>query len=394
MYKLVEITDRARIDFTREQNSVAWKGRLSLQDYQIRDFVLAKAALVAQNSMKIYILEEDGLPVASVEILIRDGTRYSFEGEVKKDIVKYGCIGGVYTYEGYRRRGIAKIMVDQLMTVAKEQVGESGFTVLYSEVGEYYQRSGFESMRVDVVNIPLDYDIESKSANFDPEPLEEGVSSELVGYHEFEALFETLKMRDDSELVARVKQDRKTRISANIGADYVDWFHLRAKFLSAVLFHSQSAEELEHMSRNHLVAKLSKITPNVFGIKFSSKSGKLIGFVVWTYDWDTSANKATVLKVHVEPGFDKDPYTVALLAHAKMYLETENRERPETQRMHKLTVWDSETTPSSRQELSQLGAAAAKNLSLGAILMHRTQDQTAIREGDIIWENNSKLPWF
>lgn len=393
MYELVEISDnRSLLDYSRTQNGATWRGILELEDYLVRDMILVKTKLVVDNSMHVFMLmdKDTGEKVASIEMLVRDANRYFFSnGEVKTKGIKYGCIGAVFTYLAYRGRGIARLMVDELMKVAKDRlVGPDGFTVLYSEIGNYYERNGFKTLPVNVTTIPLG---EAKQL---PENIE------LIPYHGFELLFKLVRQQYELEIEYSLLNDKQTRVSPNITADYVDWFHLRAKVVAGIHFHRLSASEMEAMPYERLVDKLQKSTPHYFGLQISDEKG-IVGFAVWTYDWGTevgnSSNSVTIIKLHVEPGFDRDDICLKLLTKVKSYLEYLNGTGDAaTTGFTKITVWNCETSLHVRQVLHKDYDAATNvaNSSLSAIRMHDDNEQGQLCKGSLVWENNNKLPWF
>lgn len=394
-YNLVHITDRDLLDFTRSQNGASWRGVLSLQQYITREVVLAKSKAV--KKLMVFVLEDstNNNKLASIELLVRDATKFVFNGtKVEKQPVECGAIGGVFTYPQYRGQGLARIMVDKLMEQAKTSImGSSGFTFLYSEVGEYYNRNGFISFSVPLCHIPVSSTLTTSISSSD--------TITLLGYHEFKPYFELYRQRYEERIINDVEKDHKTRISPNITLDYVDWFHLRAKYIAYHLFHQKPAIDFEAASYEELVEKFHSITPKVFGLKITEAS-TLVGFIVWTYDWSTAAdgnpsNTVTVIKVHVEPGYDVDIYTLRLLTHLKILLEKQNQENDTaTSGFVKIVVWDSDTSEEVRAKLQAKYQAKTgiDNPSRSAMLLHEPSDHQKLCDGELIWENNNKVTWF
>lgn len=393
-YELVRITDRELIDFTRSQNGVSWRGALTLQQYIIRELVLSKAN-AAKKIMVFMLQDSNGNKLASIELLVRDATKYVYNGStVERQPVECGVIGGVFTYPEYRGQGLARVMVDKLMEGAKTTIiGSSGFTFLYSEIGEYYSRNGFTSVSVPLCHIPVSSTPTTSIASND--------TVTLLGYHEFKPYFELFRQRYEERIIEEVEKDHKTRISPNITLDYVDWFHLRAKYISYLLFHQEPAIDFEAASYEELVEKLSAVTPKIFGLKIT-QANNLVGFIVWTYDWSPAedgsyTSTVTVIKVHVEPGYDVDDYTLRLLTHLKIYLEKQNQEGDRaTSGFVKIVVWESDTSEDVRAKLqaSYLAKTGIDNPSRSAILLHEPSEHQKLCDGELIWENNNKLTWF
>ncbi|QEL62714.1 hypothetical protein CJJ09_004893 [Candidozyma auris] len=110
-------------------------------------------------------------------------------------------------------------------------------------------------------------------------------------------------------------------------------------------------------SYEHIASEFQKVEPKYFGLRLDCpSSGKHIGFIVWTYDFDYCKdeqkyhNHATVLKIHVNtPDFDRDTYALQLLELAKGYLESPHEEEP-LKNFTTLVVWSSSS--SSRPSLT------------------------------------------
>lgn len=393
-YRLVHVTEKDVVNFTRSQNGASWRGALTLDQYVTRELVLSKGKLIKQ--LMVFILEDSRqTKLASIELLVRDATRYSYDGaRVVRQAIQCGSIGGVFTYPDHRGKGLAKVMVDELMDQARSTlVGSHGFTFLYSEIGDYYERNGFVSEPVALTHIPVNAANKTSIHNDD-----DLVS--YIGYHEFEPYFELYRQRYEEEITKAVTNDHKPRVSANITLAYADWFHLRAKYISYHLFHQKPKINFESSTYEELVDKFLPITPQIFGLKISVNN-RTAGFIVWTYDWDTTdnqpANKATVIRLHVEPGFDKEDYTWRLLQHTKRFLEQQNAKGElATTGFVKIVVWDSDTTPQIREKLEQLYDAKTGivNTSRSAIHFHSPDDQKKYCNGELVWANNNKLTWF
>lgn len=406
MYELVRITERDHIDFTRWQNSQAWQGALSREEYVLRERVLgmAKLTLSSKNRLIPFALidKQDGRMKASIELLVRESLKFQWD-EIEKDVavkkINSGCIGAVFTYPEYRGKGLARIMVDMLVDMGKkEYVGTEGFTFLYSEVGEYYAKSGFKSFEVPLLKT------EFKEATLDARKQLDGGDEivEMVKYHEFEKLFKLYNKSFKEHTIKKVAEDHLTRVSVDPSLDYVDWFHLRAKFISYHLFHKHKEFDFDS-SYEELVDDLSKIDPYDFGIHLQTKEGETIGFVVWTYDWDlhtksnSHSNSVTLVKVHVQPQFDQINYQIKLINLMYSYILLMNLKNPESKQFNfkSLTIWESELLAESKEVLSKFySLRSCENGSRSAILLNNTKEEQMLKKGEIIWEENTKLPWF
>ncbi|RLV90268.1 Uncharacterized protein JA1_004679 [Spathaspora sp. JA1] len=400
-YELVHLTDKQVIEFTRRQNSEAWKGRLSMEDYVLRENVLGKSKITSSdvNRLVVYMLQRvnDGTPLCSIELLIRKSWKFTFD-ETTNQVVQHdilsGCIGGVFTYPEHRKKGYAKIMVDKLVEVAKsELLGPDGFTFLYSEVGEYYTKNGFMSLPVDLMNIPL---TEKDQQQHEEADIADCVV-ELVDYHQFEPLMNEYIEQFKQDIISKVNQDHKARIAVVPTSDIVDWFHLRSKYISYKLFHQDKAHQaidFYNESYDSIRYKLEHCQPSKFGLKlYNSDKSKLIGFIVWTIDWtSTTENYATVLKIVVFEG-DKDSTSIKLLKLMKNHL----LQNPILNQITtKFVIWESEVSSNVKTFLVDEWNTkhGIENGSRSAVLMNNELEDNLLRSNDLLWEGNDKIPWF
>lgn len=401
---LDEIQDTKTRDYTRERNAAAWKNLLSVEDYVTRENVLglSKIACSDPNRLVVFALKSKFDPtrvLCSCEVLVRAAWRYvkTKDNKVQRVDVLSGCIGGVYTYEENRGRGLATIMIDKLVEMAKTSdfLGPHGFLFLYSEVGEFYARNGFKSFHVDLLNLPLSY----SGTKYVLKP---GI--ELVKYNEFDGLFEVYNRHLDQQLAHEVSQDGVDRISINPSADYVDWYHLRAKFFGVKLFDDKvSKYDFQNESLGSLTKKFESSEPVYFGIKSVCRdTGKLKGFVVWQYEYGFNQeenkfqNYATLIKSFVDEQVSSpDKTALELIEEMKTYLEAEHG-TPQMSNFHKIVIWESEISPAVKKVLVNRYDCphGLENSSMSAILYNNKEDDEKLKLGKIIWENNTKLPWF
>jgi len=339
--------------------------------------------------------------LCSVELLIRQSWKFTWDKEtdkvVKKNILS-ACIGGVFTYSEHRGKGLAKIMIDKVVELSKSQyVGPDGFTFLYSEVGEYYTRNGFRSFGVPLLNFPLsqtgqDYDAIVKQDEDDVQ---------LIKYHDFQELMEVYNKQFETEMINKTKKDHKTRVSIDPSLDFIDWFHLRAKFISHKLFHHHLNID-SSLPYDELIEKFQAIDPTNFGIQIKTKLGQLIGFISWTYDWNLIKtnkyeNYVTVLKIVTMPQFDNSKYSIKLFRLMKSYLEQMNATNDEVLgNFVKIIIWESEISSEVKEHLIKgfKGTDGIENGSRSAILINNDKEDKLLATGELIWENNTKLPWF
>lgn len=398
-YKLVPVTAQHLIDYTRHQNAAAWKGVLSTSDYVLREALLGRCQMTSQ--LHVYVLYDAGdsqEPLCSVEVLVRDAVRYEKLGDlVVLKPIKCGCIGGVFTYPQHRGQGLAKIMIDKVMELGNsELVGPDGFIFLYSEVGEFYTRCGFKSFAVDIVEMPVDLVLDPKwfSSTSDLINVPEGIL-QPVKFDEFGPLVDQYKKQDEQEIIAKVGNDAKPRVTLDLSSNQIDWFHLRAKYIHFKLSEyeqGESSKNIDFMNDDysHLITKLKQIEPHVYGLKLCNENGSLLGYIAWTYDWKSLQHGyATVLNVYVNKSLvTGDPVQMKLKLIE--YLQDYLRLILNGCRYEKLVIWSCELPG---VDLETIGIVK-ENPSRSAIQMNSQEDHEMLVNGDLVWENNNKLPWF
>lgn len=399
--ELVHLTDQELIDFTRLQNAQAWKGALSIKDYVLREQVLGKSKMVTTppNKLLIFMLRNktDKAPLCSIELLIRKSKKYTLnkhENVVEQEDILSGCIGGVYTYPQHRGNGYARIMVDKLVVEAKELVGPLGFVFLYSEIGEYYSKNGFLSQGVDLINIPLTEGQDFATNTFD-------IKYDLINYHHFDLLMESYNQQNEQEINAKVLKDGKSRITVVPSSKIIDWFHLRSKYISYKIFYEpkQNQEHIDFYNESYesIKSKLELVEPKQFGIKLYNTANEVAGFIVWTMDFNNQSvpeNYVTVLKIVSFDENSKDEVAIKLLSLLKTHLI----KNPILNGMNttKIVIWESEISSHIKNVLVNQWNAQSNidNPSRSAILMNSPIEDAKLRESEIIWEGNDKLPWF
>lgn len=394
-YELVEATTRDLVEFTRLENGATWRGLLPIDHYVTREDVLAKCvhALPSESKILVFVMRhrKTQTPVSSVELLIRKHWRFDYhDGKVVQSEIQSGCIGGVFTYPDHRRQGHAKVMIDKLIEVAKKQyLSPHGFLYLYSEVGEYYSANGFKSVPVDLI----EFHPNKTFPSFD-----EGECFELIDYHGFEEVATAFNKQAEQTLLDLVESDHLTRVSIVPEPWIYDWFHIRAKFISYMLFHEKSLDEefdFASATYQHTAKMLASVTPKKFGIKLLDGEKKTIGYISWTIDWKSpTENHATVLLLVVFRGHDKDSNSIKLLELLRHYLATAKEDNE--QHTVLINLWETEVSEAVKHHMAQSWGAKTgiENSSRSAILFGDKNEQEKFLEKQIIWELNTKLSWF
>ncbi|CAK7896236.1 hypothetical protein CAAN1_12S00958 [[Candida] anglica] len=397
-YKLLELQDKDLIKFTRAQNSLSWRGQLTAEQYVEREFVCGKGRMTSQKVIVFMLVNEDDPEqrVGSIELLIRKGLRYDNDDEnhkVLENDILCGTIGSVFTYPEHRGRGVGQIMVNKLIEIAKSKyLGPKGFIFLYSEVGEYYTRNGFKSYEVPLAKFPL-----GKKMNYNPES-SDNLNYEYIKYKNFINLLDLYNRQFRTDLIDKVKEDGKTRVSINPSEDYIDWFHLRAKYLASKIF--DKASDMSLLSYDEIIDKFQKIEPSIFGIKVS-KDSEVVGGIIWTYEWSRNKvtkeneNTVTVLKIIVDKKYSTEEVSKQLILRMKSYLESSTTV-PSLKNFQQVVIWQSDLNSSLCQwiEGNLDGKINQTNSSLSAILLNNDVDKEKLLNDDLIWEGNDKLPWW
>lgn len=409
-YVLTQVHDGLKKAFTREKNSEAWKKSLSIEDYVMREHVLglSKMASSCNHELMVFTMtakDRPEEPLCSCELLVRKGCRYKVKSNdkdadsIKKDVqrqdIMCGCVGAVFTYKEHRGQGLALIMIDHLVAFAKtpQVLGEDGFIFLYSEVGEFYARNGFLSFGVPLTSLPI---VRSNEEYVEPENVR------LLGFHEFGEVFEAYAKQFEQEMKCKVSTDGIERISVTANEEYVDWFHLRAKYHGLKLFYENLRDwDFADETIDSLGIKFANTSPKYFGLKLTCPDDSLKGFIVWTYDYEYDSrlfkfhNHVTLIKKFVVRGFDEDETMIELFQHMMAYLQANHSEKP-MQNLRELKLWESEVSAAFLEYLKrEYGAKCGlENPSRSALLIIRDNDDNRLRQGKIIWEENTKLPWF
>ncbi|CCE82410.1 Piso0_002135 [Millerozyma farinosa CBS 7064] len=401
-YELIRITDQALIDRTRHLNSEAWKGPLTTEEYTEREYVLGKSNMIDTGDNGIYVFalvdksrRDDFL--CSSELLVRKSFKLVWSEETKSVVnhtVLSGCIGGVFTPQVNRGKGYARIMINKLVELSKQKyLGEDGFLTLYSEVGDYYSKSGFTSLPVPLLKMKV------KDIN---ETALENVKIEPIKYHTFDELLDRYGMHLTHGLEQKVANDHKERVVVEPVSEIVDWFHLRAKFVASKLMDLTEKVRTD-VPYQQLVDQLTLLKPNMFGLKLTSVGGDFIGFIAWTYDWKQTnvpdhkyAGTATVLKLFISPEYDQLKYSKYLFSQAMGYFANNGGPGGEIGApVEEVVVWDSEVDEPIKQWLTDKYAPrVVENGSISAILLMNDHEQKLFEDGKLVWEENTKLPWF
>lgn len=406
-YFLEQLQDSSAVDQTRVENSAAWRSALSVHEYVERENVLGMAKITSSETNRIFVFglkaaSDPKTVLSSMEILVRKAWRFhkNADGSISRKSVLSGCIGAVFTKPENRGQGLAGIMVSKLMELVKNPefpgfLGKDGFVFLYSEVGEYYSRYGFKSFHVPLVNIPLSHN---------RSPYKKSPNVQLIRYHDFASSFEEYNAHIDKDIRKKVAADGLDRLTLDPTSDCIDWFHLRLKYVASRLYpESQVDIDISKDSYEDIVAKFDTIEPRYYGIKLlCPETGSTLGFIGWhyEYDYDEKAEKRknylTIVNIHVDTTrANYNDVALQLIAEVKAYFEADHGV-PQLSEFQKIVIWESEINSEIVETLREKFGSSdgLNNSSLSAICCIDEEDNAKLKEGSIIWENNTKLSWF
>ncbi|KAI9786686.1 MAG: hypothetical protein M1839_006237 [Geoglossum umbratile] len=128
-------------------NSVSWAGKLSPSDYVLRETALGNCTLTRDGGVQYWVFVGPGsesvedVIYAAVESIRKPVVVKTREGGFSEEW-SYG-IASVFTPEQWRRRGFARWMMRRLGERFDGEEAGYRFSVLYSDVGEYYSPLGW-----------------------------------------------------------------------------------------------------------------------------------------------------------------------------------------------------------------------------------------------------------
>lgn len=289
--RLVRLSDKEEIQKTHENNRVEWGPFLSLEDYCGREATFAAQALHDKYPVKYWALQvkegDDWNIVAHMESNYMPAL-YKKKGEQVKETWAHGVMS-VFTPPNCRGKGYATQMLTRVVKSMDEELsnsknGDDEFVVLWSDIGDYYSKFGFEL-----------YDarqLEMKLSPTDQLSWPEGVKE--VGLDDLKRLGELDQNLLEQLMNRDTEKDGVTRVAL------------------------KPSEETFGAGINRATYVGEKITgkkETVFGAQVNDS------FVIWVQDW--GRKKIDVVRLHVPleksvEGCKKDVDLLmkALLAHA------------------------------------------------------------------------------
>ncbi|CCK68541.1 uncharacterized protein KNAG_0B00940 [Huiozyma naganishii CBS 8797] len=390
--KFYQYTDPDVIKFTHQNNSAAWKGLLTVDEYVEREARLGESDISVKHKLsevgdipsndrkwlgiRYFALEDENLPmngkcsqiVSHCETLNRIGYCVHPESNGKIEPVLVVCVGGVFTPEMHRKKGYGSKMIKHLNKFYDDLYDREHETspliknmvmTLYSEVGEYYTQFGYKSMHVPLHHVTnLDTFFQQYcqgQLNEDGTYLSFDDYGDLIKLHDkqFVQSLQTLKKVNPDKFIFTVKPD----------LDIFKWFQTRDRFV---------------MTKT---GKGNGEPP--FGFVLQDDKSHII----WHHNWNEDT--LIICKIYVSPeAAGSEDQIRHLLAHAVNECKK--------QRLSKLQFWDEEIPIKSYPVLNEVlneiqhkSELSTVNGSLSGVRPPRN-----FTADDLIWDNNTKFCWF
>lgn len=377
------------VRFTHLENGLSWKTEfLSLEEYADREDGLGRSKLGQMDKneealkeyehskhlgIKYFVLKDLELPatsktsqiVASCETMNRVG--YVMKpGSSDVIEVLVPCIGAVFCLKHHRGKGYARYMInmlnehyDAIAMSSEDPFLRYMFIHLYSEVGEYYSKSGYVSYHVPVNEIFNLEGLKTKyCGNYDG--VDFGAIRDL-GYDNYKDLVEVEKAQFLKQIQCAHDADGGERYKVSVAPSLENymWFEDRDIFVSR---------------------KFTSSPPTRFGAALADGS-----HMIWHHHW--TAGSLILVKVQIL-GDDKDAKLSKLIGEA---IEECGRSK-----LTHIEFWEDELPAFQFTKLHEITAIVETghhlkkiNSSLSAIrLSKHYEDETGL------WLNNTKFCWF
>ncbi|CAI8494943.1 unnamed protein product [Hanseniaspora opuntiae] len=395
-FKLSDVTeDQELIEYCHRQNAVTWGSDLYntdqyvLREEHLKDQTICSTPVIDPSLEKYrkylgaryFAFLDLSLPakdkysqiVSSCETLNRVG--YIQPPGSTRNIPSLSvCIGGVFTPAEFRGKGYASAMMEHLNKfyddISTSNGPDDSFLThttmfLYSEVGDFYEKFGYQSRHIPVhefINDESLADHITKGLTLDKSQKD---VTPLNLDHDDSNLEHCLKQEiNECESLSACKDTmEKYRFYMKPDLDIYKWFKARDVFISNIAF-------------SDLIDK----HPLVDGYKIKDTNSHII----WHHNWNES--KLYVLKLYIEDNKNFDDLTILLVK----CLEELNKYN-----IKKMVLWDDDLKISDKNAFFASFSAHsgvhlnAENGSLSAIRAAWIDDINKLE-----WINNSKYLWF
>lgn len=377
--------------FTHMNNSAAWKGLLSSEDYAERERRLGSTDIATKDQtpevqeqysegykwlgLKYFTLKNKSLPdtsktsqiVSSCETLNRLGycIHPGSNGKIEPALII--CIGGVFTEQKFRGEGYAAKMISALNKFYDDLRAEYGnkspliknmVINLYIEVDNYYERFGYHSVHVPLHHITKYDQFLKRYCNNDI--IEEGRYLQFNGYEDLVALHDAQFEKSLRQLAK--ENPNKFIFTVKPDLDIFKWFQERDVFIMKKT--GNGGDELP------------------FGFALPDQS-----HVIWHHNWNDSVLVMTKIYIS-ENGKPKEETLKQLIGHA--ILEAQKT------KLSKVQFWDEEIPIEDYPQLNSL----INELEDKSLIYKTNGSVSAVRppagytSDNVIWDNNTKFCWF
>ncbi|CAN6607182.1 lysine acetyltransferase [Trichomonascus vanleenenianus] len=370
-YRLKNLTDPREVQDCHEHNFVAWGKGLSLKDYLKREQVFASSPTAANGGLTYWVLQEeqpDGSwkSVCSMETLARPALCKQ-KGKPILSTLSHS-VGSVFTPAANRRKGYAaemfergvKAFDDWQMDNWSEEKRNASFSVLWSDIGDYYSRFEYEKTDSKELKFTLSY-ADGDSVQQWPE----GVTP--IGLADLEELVQQDITQLKKQMEEETEKDGVTRVAVEPTLKIYQTAFIRATYLAPFL------------------SKTDIKTPSVFG----ARHGKC--WTIWTQDF--SADKMTALRIFAEEGASKEEVreSTAKLVYA-LLAEASRWQFPVA------TIWDQDIP--SQITIDELSESLASTTIVKSKMINDREDSWPMirfHGGDNEnkkWVLDGKYAWF
>ncbi|CAI2179998.1 2641_t:CDS:2 [Funneliformis geosporum] len=345
---LIEATPE-QVIITNRNTYVEWGApHLTLDEYISRERILSSLPFTSKN-FTVWILVPRSTPETTTNILS------SCETFIRPALVqssqKQYCysIASVFTPPEHRKNGYASYMMEMLGKKLKENFQGVGFSFLYSDIGpKFYSRLGWKVFG----HKEIQFNIENTNLN--------DITSDTAN---------TISL-SCKEVVQLTKYDCSL-IENEIGIN-------SAKYGVVVLPTFECFEWL--FARSNFYAKVKDLRePNIWGVKLTNGEDQIIGFVIWTYNFQEE-----ILQILRIRSLNTN-VTKSLIKRAKLYASHYN--------FKKVTVWNPDLKLFTDPSIIEGGELVERTKSLPSLAWYHHDKGLNENEDDVEWILNENYAW-
>ncbi|KFY81772.1 hypothetical protein V500_11109 [Pseudogymnoascus sp. VKM F-4518 (FW-2643)] len=212
-------------------NSVSWAGRLTQADYVAREAANGASRLLRDGGVRYWGLTtegEGGEIYAAVETLKK---RVLVQKNESFDIEDAYGIASVFTPAKYRGHGLAGTMMRKLGEWLDTEEANCRFSVLFSDVGDFYERHGWAVVPSPEITLPASPLPTSASTSPPTTPI---TAESLLPYTESDLVTMT------AEVKSPLAPGKHTRLAFVSSIEQAEW-HFGAEDISAAKLYPDQA---------------------------------------------------------------------------------------------------------------------------------------------------------